>query len=124
MSNQAVLTGNLTRDPEIRYLRDGVATASFGLAVDRRWQDRTTGEWSESTSFFDVSCWRELAEHVALSLERGARVVVAGRLEQRSWTAEDGGQRSRVELVADDVGCSLRYRALEAQPEREAEAPF
>jgi single-strand DNA-binding protein len=62
------ITGNLTRDPEIRYTRDGQATTSLGVAVNRRWQNRETNEWEESTSFFDVATWRELAENVALSL--------------------------------------------------------
>ena len=113
MSNCSVLSGNLTRDPEIRYLKDGTATCTFGLAVDRRWQERETGAWADATSFFDVACWRDLAEHVALSLAKGSRVMVTGRLEQRSWTGEDGRVRSRVELVADDVGCSLRFHASE-----------
>jgi single-strand DNA-binding protein len=111
--NTTVITGNLTREPEIRYLNDGVATCTFGVAVDRRWQDRQTGQWSEATSFFDVSCWRDLAEHVALSLIKGSRVVVAGRLEQRSWNGDDGKVRTKVELVADDVGCSLKFSTLE-----------
>jgi len=113
MSNLSVLSGNLTRDPEVRYLKDGTATCSFGLAVDRRWQDRVTGEWAEATSFFDVACWRELAEHVALCVVKGSRVVVTGRLEQRSWTGDDGRVRTRVELVADDVGCSLRFATVD-----------
>jgi len=125
VTNQTVLSGNLTRDPEIRYLKDGTATCTFGVAVDRRWQDRATGEWAEATSFFDVACWRELAEHAALSLTRGARVLVAGRLEQRSWSGDDGRVRSRVELVADDVGCSLRFSPLEpAKGASEAEPAF
>jgi single-strand DNA-binding protein len=125
MSNLTVLSGNLTRDPEVRYLKDGTATCTFSVAVDRRWQDRASGEWAEATSFFDVACWRDLAEHVALSVVRGSRVVVAGRLEQRSWTGEDGRVRSRVELVADDVGCSLRFCALDpAQPAEETEPAF
>jgi single-strand DNA-binding protein len=62
------ISGNLTRDPEIRYTRDGQATTSLGVAVNRRWQNRDTKEWEESTSFFDVVCWRELAENTALSL--------------------------------------------------------
>ncbi len=125
MSNVSVLSGNLTRDPEIRYLKDGTATCTFGLAVDRRWQDRETGAWAEATSFFDVACWRELAEHVALSLVKGARVVVTGRLEQRSWTGEDGRVRTRVELVADDVGCSLRFQTAEiSESSAEAEPAF
>lgn len=112
--NTTTLAGNLTRDPELRYVNDDVATCSFSMAVDRRWRDRATGSWEESTSFFDVTCWRELAEHVALSLNKGARVLVTGRLEQRTWTTEDGTVRNRVELVADEVGSSLRFGALEA----------
>jgi single-strand DNA-binding protein len=110
--NTTVISGNLTRDPEIRYLAEGVANCSFSVAVDRRWQDRETGTWAEATSFFDVTCWRDLAEHVALSLAKGARVVVAGRLEQRSWTGDDGRVHTRVELVADDVGSSMRFSTV------------
>jgi len=65
------VAGNLTRDPEIRYTRDGQAHSSLSLAVTRRWQNRDTQEWEEATAFFDVSCWRELAENVALSLTKG-----------------------------------------------------
>jgi len=115
MSATTTLIGNLTREPEIRYTRDGQATTTLGVAVNRRWQDRTTREWEESTSFFDVVCWRDLAENVALSLVKGMRVVVTGRLEHRSWEAEDGQHRSRVEIVADDVGPSLRYATAEVQ---------
>jgi single-strand DNA-binding protein len=107
------MSGNLTRDPEIRYTREGQPSASFGLAVNRRWQQRGSDEWEESTSFFDVVCWRDLAENVALSLVKGSRVVVAGRLEQRTWENEDGDRRSRVELVAEDVGASLRFATAE-----------
>ena len=85
------------------------ATATFGLAVNRRWQNRQTQEWEEATSFFDVVCWREMAENVSESLTRGPRVVVTGRLEQRSWETPDGDKRSKVEVVADEVGPSLRW---------------
>ena len=113
--NTVTIAGNLTRDPEIRYTRDGQATVTFGLAVNRRWQNRQTSQWEESTSFFDVVAWRELAENVALSLTKGARVTVSGRLEQRSWETDDGERRSRVELVADDIGASLRFATAEVQ---------
>ena len=103
------ITGNLTREPEIRYTKEGQATTQLGVAVTRRWQDRTTAEWQEATSFFDVVCWRDLAENVALSLTKGMRVVVSGRLEQRSWEIEDGEHRSKVEIVADEIGPSLRF---------------
>jgi single-strand DNA-binding protein len=107
------IVGNLTRDPEIRYTRDGQATTSLSVAVNRRWQDRTTKEWEESTSFFDVVCWRDLAENVALSLTKGARVVVTGRLEQRSWESDEGDKRSKVEIVADEIGASLRFATVD-----------
>jgi single-strand DNA-binding protein len=107
------IVGNLTRDPEIRYTRDGQATTSLSVAVNRRWQDRTTKEWEESTSFFGVVCWRDLAENVALSLTKGARVVVTGRLEQRSWESDEGDKRSKVEIVADEIGASLRFATVD-----------
>jgi single-strand DNA-binding protein len=113
MSNTSTLSGNLTRDPEIRYSKDGQASATFGLAVNRRWQPRGSDTWEEATSFFDVVCWRELAENVALSLVKGARVIVSGRLEQHSWAAETGERRSRVEVTADEVGPSLRFATVE-----------
>jgi len=109
------VTGNLTREPEIRYTRDGQATTLLGLAVNRRWQDRETQQWEEATSFFDVVCWRDLAENVALSLAKGMRVVVTGRLEQRSWETEEGERRTKVEIVAEDVGPSLRFATAEVQ---------
>ena len=107
------IVGNLTRDPEIRYTRDGQATTSLSVAVNRRWQDRTTKEWEESTSFFDVVCWRDLAENVALSLTKGARVLVTGRLDQRSWESDEGEKRSKVEIVADEIGASLRFATVD-----------
>jgi single-strand DNA-binding protein len=107
------VTGNLTRDPEIRYTRDGQAMTILGVAVNRRWQNRETSVWEESTSFFDVVAWRDLAENVALSLAKGTRVVVTGRLEQRSWETDDGEHRVKVEIVADEVGVSLRFATVD-----------
>ena len=109
------IVGNLTRDPEIRYTANGAAKASFGVAVSRRWQNRQTQEWDEQTSFFNVVCWREMAENVAESLGKGSRVVVTGRLEQRSWETENGEKRSVVEIVADDVGPSLRWATAQVK---------
>lgn len=121
--NTTALSGNLTRDPEIRYTRDGQANAMFGLAVTRRWQPRGSEEWEEATSFFDVICWRELAENVALSLVKGARVIVSGRLEQHTWETETGERRSRVEITADEIGPSLRFATAEvARTERRGSA--
>jgi single-strand DNA-binding protein len=107
--NNVVLVGNITRDPELRFTPSGQPTATFGLAVNRRWQNRQTQEWEEATSFFDVVCWREQAENAAESLARGSRVIVTGRLEQRSWETPDGDKRSKVEVVADEIGPSLRW---------------
>jgi single-strand DNA-binding protein len=107
--NNITLVGNITRDPELRFTPTGQATATFGLAVNRRWQNRQTQEWEEATSFFDVVCWREMAENAAESLSRGSRVIVTGRLEQRSWETQDGDKRSKVEVVADEIGPSLRW---------------
>lgn len=113
MSNHITVTGNLTREPEIRYTREGQASVTVGVAVNRRWQDRDSHEWEEQTSFFDVVCWRALAENAAMTLVKGMRVMVAGRLEQRSWETENGEHRSRVEIVAEDIGPSLRFATAE-----------
>jgi single-strand DNA-binding protein len=107
--NSITLVGNITRDPELRFTNTGQANVTFGLAVNRRWQNRQTQEWEEATSFFDVVCWREMAENVSESLSRGSRVIVNGRLEQRSWETQDGDKRSKVEVVADEIGPSLRW---------------
>jgi single-strand DNA-binding protein len=108
-SSTVTIVGNLTRDPELRFTPSGQATTSFGVAVNRSWQNRQTQEWTEVTSFFDVVCWASLAENVAQSLSRGTRVVVTGRLEQRSWETQEGDKRSKVEIIADEVAPSLRF---------------
>jgi single-strand DNA-binding protein len=107
--NTVELIGNITRDPELRFTPSGAAVANFGLAVNRRWRNQQTNEWEEQTSFFDIVCWRELAENVTESLTKGSRVMVSGRLDQRSWETQDGEKRSKVEVVADEVGPSLRW---------------
>jgi single-strand DNA-binding protein len=107
--NTVTIVGNVTRDPEIRYTAGGQANANFGVAVNRRWMNRQTNDWEERTSFFNVVAWREMAENVAESIGKGTRVVVTGRLEQRSWETENGEKRSVVEIVADEVAPSLRF---------------
>jgi len=109
MSSTVTIVGNLTRDPELRYTPNGAAVATFGVAVNRRWQNRDSQQWEEATSFFNVTCWRDLAQNVSETLEKGSRVLVSGRLEQRSWETQDGEKRSVVEVVADEVGPSLRW---------------
>jgi single-strand DNA-binding protein len=97
----ASFAGNLTQDPEVRYTEGGIARAMFRMAV--------SGRREQEASFFTVIIWRDQAEHAAQSLAKGSRVVVVGRLQQRSWTAEDGSARSVVEVVADELGPTLRW---------------
>jgi single-strand DNA-binding protein len=93
--------GNLTDDPELRHTEAGIARAMFRVAV--------SGRRDQEPSFFTVIVWRDQAEHAAQSLAKGSRVVVVGRLQQRPWTAEDGSARSVVEVVAEELGPSLRW---------------
>jgi single-strand DNA-binding protein len=93
--------GNLTDDPEVRYTEAGIARARFRVAV--------SGRREQEPSFFTVVVWRDQAEHAAESLGKGSRVVVVGRLRQRAWTAEDGSARSTVEVLAEELGPSLRW---------------
>ena len=108
-ANSVHVVGNITRDPELRFTPTGQARASFGLAVNRRWQNRQTQEWEEQVSFFDITCWAQLGQNVADTLVKGSRAIVTGRLEQRSWETDQGDKRSKVEIIADEVGPSLRW---------------
>jgi single-strand DNA-binding protein len=108
MSSNITLIGNLVDDPELRFTPSGVAMAKIRLAVNRRWRGQD-GEWQENTSFFTGTIWREQAEQAAESLQKGARVIVSGRLEQRSWETEQGEKRSVVEVQVDEIGPSLRW---------------
>ena len=108
MSNNVTLIGNLVDDPELRFTPSGVALAKIRMAVNRRWRAQD-GEWQEQTSFFGGTVWREQAEQVAESLQKGARVIVTGRLEQRRWETDAGDKRSIVEVQIDEIGPSLRW---------------
>ena len=114
--NSVTLVGNLTRDPELRFTNGGRAVASFGMAVSRRYQ--VNNEWQEQTSFFNIVAWGQLGENAAQSLSKGSRAIVSGRLEQRQYESREGEQRNVVEIVADEVGPSLRWAT--AQVERTA----
>ena len=107
--NTVTLVGNVTRDPELRFTPSEQAIATFGLAVNRRRQNRQTQEWEEQVSFFDVTCWAQLGQNVADTLVKGSRAIITGRLEQRSWETDQGEKRSTVEIIADEVGPSLRW---------------
>ena len=102
--NNVVLVGNATRDPELRFTKNGSAVSSFGLAWSQRSQQ---GE--DKAHYFDVSCWNKLAENVAESITRGMRVVVYGRLDYRSWEGQNGEKRAAVQIVADEVSPSVRW---------------
>jgi len=111
--NSVTLVGNITRDPELRFTTGGRAVASFGLAVNRRYQ--VNGEWQEQTSYFNVTAWGQLGENAAQSLAKGARTIVAGRLEQREYETREGEKRSVVEVVADEIGPSLRWATAQVE---------
>src|ERR1700676_731876 len=106
---QITIAGNLVDDPELRYTPTGQAVASFRVASTPRFLDRATNEWKDGDSLF-LSCnvWRQAAENVAESLQRGTRVIVSGRLRQRSYETKEGEKRTVYEVEVDDVGPSLR----------------
>jgi single-strand DNA-binding protein len=108
MSNSVTVVGNLTREPELRYTPSGAAVVKFGLAVNRSYNNRN-GDKVEQTDFFDVTAWRELGENIAESLTVGTRVIVTGRLQQDRWENDGGEKRSKIFIVADEVGPSLRW---------------
>nr|WP_042183887.1 single-stranded DNA-binding protein [Kibdelosporangium sp. MJ126-NF4]CEL15940.1 Single-stranded DNA-binding protein [Kibdelosporangium sp. MJ126-NF4]CTQ93864.1 Single-stranded DNA-binding protein [Kibdelosporangium sp. MJ126-NF4] len=112
MAGDTILTvvGNLTADPELRFTSSGAAVASFTVASTPRMFDRQTNEWKDGEALFmRCSIWRQAAENVAESLTRGARVVVTGRLKQRSYDTREGEKRTVIELEVDEVGPSLKY---------------
>ena len=111
--NSVTLVGNVTRDPELRYTTGGRGVASFGLAVNRRYQ--VNGEWQEQVSFFNIVAWADLGENAAASLTKGSRVIVTGRLEQRSYETKDGEKRNVTEVIADELGPSLRWAQVQIE---------
>ena len=123
--NTITVSGNVTRDPELRFTPSGQGVCSFSVAVNRSWQNRQTQEWEEQTSFFDVKAWAQLGQNISDTLSKGSRVVVSGRLEQRSWETEQGERRYAFEIVADDVAVSLLYATAEISKNerREGDGP-
>ena len=136
MTGETVITvvGNLTADPELRFTASGAAVTNFTVASTPRTFNRTSGEWEDGQPLF-LRCglWRQPAENVAESLLKGARVILTGRLRQRSFETKDGEKRTVIELEVDEVGPSLRYATAtvtkatrsvgQAQP-AEDEPPF
>ncbi|MEU4243047.1 single-stranded DNA-binding protein [Actinoplanes sp. NPDC026619] len=118
MAGETVITivGNLTDDPELRFTPSGAAVAKFRIASTPRTLDRQSGEWKDGEPLF-LACniWRDAAEHVAESLQRGSRVIVQGRLRQRSYETREGEKRTVYELEVDEIGPSLRYATAKVQ---------
>ncbi|MEU1395411.1 single-stranded DNA-binding protein [Micromonospora zamorensis] len=108
--------GNLTDDPELRFTPSGAAVAKFRVASTPRFMDKASNEWKDGEPLF-LACtvWRQAAEHVAESLQRGARVIVSGRLRQRSYETREGEKRTVIELEVDEIGPSLRYATAKVQ---------
>jgi single-strand DNA-binding protein len=112
--NHIVVIGNLADDPELRFTNNGSSVASFRVVVTPRVQEG--GTWRDGdTSFFRVSAWRDQASHLAESLRKGDRILVVGRLRQRSWETPDGERRSAAEIEADDVGASLKWATVSVE---------
>ncbi len=112
MAGDTIITvvGNLTADPELRFTASGAAVANFTVASTPRMFDRASGEWKDGEALFlRCNIWRQAAENVAESLTRGSRVVVTGRLKQRSFETKEGEKRTVIELEVDEIGPSLRY---------------
>src|SRR5215218_2959513 len=118
MAGETTITviGNLTDDPELRFTPSGAAVAKFRIASTPRTLDRASGEWKDGEPLF-LSCnvWRQAAENVAESLQRGARVIVTGRLKQRTYETREGEKRTVIELEVDEIGPSLRYATAKVQ---------
>jgi len=118
MAGDTTLTviGNLTDDPELRFTPSGAAVAKFRVASTPRFMDKASGEWKDGEPLF-LACtvWRQAAENVAESLQRGARVIVSGRLRQRSYETREGEKRTVIELEVDEIGPSLRYATAKVQ---------
>jgi single-strand DNA-binding protein len=101
--NMVFLMGNLTRDPELRYTPNGQAVTSLTIATNRQWTDKDSGDKKESAEFTDVVVWGKMAENVANYLKKGRRAHIIGRLQTRSWEAQDGAKKYKTEVIATDV---------------------
>jgi single-strand DNA-binding protein len=123
--NNITIVGNLTRDPELRFTPNGTPVASFGLAVNKRVQNKDSGEWTNSADFFNVVAWFKLAENCAQSLFKGDRVLISGRLSQDNWEDKDGQKRSAYKIIANIIAPSLEFASckIEKNPRIEAGAP-
>lgn len=109
--NQLTLLGNLAKDPEIKYTNDGIAIADLRLAVNRKWKDRQ-GNDMENVDFFNITVWNKLAENCSNDLKKGDRVIISGRLNNRSFDTKDGKKINIINVTADVVGASLEFNSV------------
>ncbi|RBP97929.1 single-stranded DNA-binding protein [Bifidobacterium aemilianum] len=127
MAGETTITivGNLTADPELRTVGSGASVASFTIASTPRTFNRNSNQWEDGQALFmRCSAWRELADHVASSLTKGMRVIAQGRLSQRSYQAQDGSNRTVVEMTIDEIGPSLRYATAQVTRQSSGSSGF
>ena len=121
--NRVVLTGNLTKDPELRQLPSGNSVCKLRMAVNTRVKDRDSGQWTDKPNYFDVTVWGGQGESVARYLSRGSGLLVDGRLEWREWDAQDGTKRQAVEIIAETVQFLGLASDVQADPRAHAREP-
>jgi single-strand DNA-binding protein len=120
--NYITVVGNLTRDPELRFTPNGTPVVSFGVAVNKRYQDKNSGEWLNSADFFNIVAWFKLAENCAESLGKGDRVLISGRLSQESWEDKEGQKRTSIRIVANVVAPSLEFATCKIDKNERADS--
>jgi single-strand DNA-binding protein len=111
MSATSTYIGNLTRDPEVRFANSGQPFCSFSIAVNKN-KKNSAGEWEKETSYFDCVVFGESAENFANSFGKGNRVIVTGRLQQRKYEGQDGTEKTKIELVTDEIGATVKYATV------------
>lgn len=117
------LSGNLTRDPELRYTDSGRAVTNLGVAFSERVKDKDTGEWKDGkTSFFDIQAWGNLAENCCNFLRKGDRVVAEGRWTSLTWKDKEGVIQERIVLTARDLGPSMMFRGAQPEPRKKGDS--
>ena len=121
--NKVMMIGNLTRDPELSYIASGTALAKLGLAVNRRWKDRNSGEMKDETAFVDLDVWGATAEFCGKYLKKGSRVYIEGRLKFDRWQAKDGTNRNKLSVTAERVEFAEPARSSSGSTGAEYSAP-
>lgn len=126
--NRVIITGNLTRSPEVRHTSGGLPVLGFGVAVNDRRKDPNTGEWSDFPNFVDCTMFGTRAEHIAPFLKKGSKVAIEGKLRWSQWESKDGGKRSKLEVVVDELEFMSRKEGGSQEPANQtlydADLPF